>query len=320
MIERTEVRLAGFGGQGIARAGFVLGKAIALADGKEAVFTQEYGPESRGGASSASIVASTAAIDELLYGIIDARRAGPPREDLLGTLIAATDDDGSRMDARQLRDEAVTLFLAGPETTALLLAHALYFLSLHPNVRHRLHREIDEVLGGRTPSAEDVKQLSFTKQVLDETMRLLPPAWTTGREATEDVVIAGNRIPKGAQILISQWVVHRDPRWFPNPEGFDPDRWSPERAKAIPRYAYFPFGGGPRVCIGNHFAMMEATLILVRIAQHYRVDLLPGQTLELRPSVTLRQRGEGLRVRLTRRPSFPERSQRETETLTPPAA
>jgi len=132
-------------------------------------------------------------------------------------------------------------------------------------------------------------------------MRLFPPAWTTGRETAEDVEIGGYLIPKGAQILTSQWVVHRDPRWFPNPEGFDPDRWTPERSKQLPRYAYFPFGGGPRVCIGNHFAMMEATLILATVLQRWRVELLPGQTLELKPSVTLRQKGPGLRVRLVER-------------------
>jgi cytochrome P450 len=132
-------------------------------------------------------------------------------------------------------------------------------------------------------------------------MRLYPPAWTTGREALEDVVVRGVRIPKGAQILLSQWIVHRDPRWFPNPEGFDPDRWLPERAAAIPRFAYFPFGGGPRVCIGNHFAMMEAVLVLAMIVQKWRVDLVPGQRLELQPSVTLRQKGPGLRVRLAAR-------------------
>jgi cytochrome P450 len=132
-------------------------------------------------------------------------------------------------------------------------------------------------------------------------MRLYPPAWTTGRSALEDVEIRGHHVPKGAQILVSQWVVHRDPRWFPNPEGFDPDRFLPERAKDLPRFAYFPFGGGPRVCIGNHFAMMEATLILAVIAQRWQIELLPGERLELKPSVTLRQKGPGLRARLAER-------------------
>lgn len=247
------------------------------------------------------VTRAVAAIDELIYRIIARRRAGEQRDDLLGTLLAAQDDEGTRMSDEQLRDEAITLFLAGHETTALTLAHTLYLLSKHPEVARALHAELESVLGGRAPTADDVRALPYTERVLKESMRLFPPAWTTGRECAEDVEIGGYHIPKGAQILTSQWVVHRDPRWFPNPEGFDPDRWTPERSKQIPRYAYFPFGGGPRVCIGNHFAMMEATLILAMVLQRWRVELLPGQTLELQPSVTLRQKGPGLRVRLVER-------------------
>lgn len=244
---------------------------------------------------------AVAQIDELIYRIIARRRAGEQRDDLLGTLLAAQDDDGARMSDKQVRDEAVTLFLAGHETTALALAHTLFLLSKHPEVERKLHAELTDVLAGRLPTAADVKALPYTERVLKESMRLFPPAWTTGRQANETVELGGYEIPKGAQILISQWVVHRDPRWFPNPEGFDPERWTPERAKELPRYAYFPFGGGPRVCIGNHFAMMEATLILATIVQRWRLDLLPGQHLELSPSVTLRQKGPGLRVRLAER-------------------
>jgi cytochrome P450 len=244
---------------------------------------------------------AVAQIDELIFRIIARRRAGEPRDDLLGTLLAAQDDDGSKMTDRQLRDEAVTLFLAGHETTALALAHTFYLLSKNPEVARKLHAEIESVLGGRAPTAADVKALVYTDRVLKESMRLFPPAWTTGREALADIEVRGHRIPKGAQLLFSQWVVHQDPRWFPNPEGFDPDRWSSERVADLPRFAYFPFGGGPRVCIGNHFAMMEASLLLAVIAQRFRLDLLPGQRLELAPSVTLRQKGPGLRVRLVER-------------------
>lgn len=237
------------------------------------------------------VTKAIAAIDELIFSIIAERReSGEERDDLLGTLLAAQDEDGSAMTDQQLRDEAVTLFLADHETTALLLAHAFYLLSKHPDVERRLRSEIDEVLGGRLPTAKDVKGLPYLERVLKETMRLYPPAWTTGREVLEDVELSGVKIPKGAQVLTSQWVVHRDPRFFPNPEGFDPDRWTPEFTKALPRFAFFPFGGGPRVCIGNHFAMMEATLITAAIMQRFRVHLAPGQRLELRPSITLRQK------------------------------
>jgi len=245
---------------------------------------------------------AVAQIDALIYRIIGARRAsGEARDDLLGTLLAAQDDDGAKMDDKQLRDEAVTLFLAGHETTALALAHTLFLLSMHPEVERKLHAEIVAVLGDRAPTAADVKTLTYTERVLKEAMRLYPPAWTTSREALEDVEVRGHRIPKGAQILMSQWVVHRDARWFPNPEGFDPDRWLPSPLRTMPRFAYFPFGGGPRVCIGNHFAMMEATLILALVVRRWQVDLVAGQKLELKPSVTLRQKGPGLRVRLAER-------------------
>jgi cytochrome P450 len=230
-------------------------------------------------------------IDELLFRIIAKRRASEPVDDLLGTLLAAQDDEGAKMSDRQLRDEAITLFLA----------HTFYLLSKHPDVERRLHAEIVAVLGGRRPTADDVRALPFAERVLKETMRLYPPAWTTGRATAEAVEIGGYVIPKGGQILASQWVVHRDPRWFPNPEGFDPDRWTPERSRDLPRFAYFPFGGGPRTCIGNHFAMMEATLILAIIVQRFRIELVQGQRLELEPSVTLRQAGPGLGARLVER-------------------
>jgi cytochrome P450 len=240
-------------------------------------------------------------IDELVYRIIARRRGGEPVDDLLGTLLAAQDDDGSRMSDVELRDEVITLFLAGHETTALLLAHTFYLLSKHPDIERRLEAEVASVLDGRPPTADDVRALPYTERVLKEAMRLYPPAWTTGREAGDDVEVGGYVIPKGAQILVSQWVVHRDPRWFPNPEGFDPDRFAPERAGDLPRFAYFPFGGGPRTCIGNHFALMEATLILALIVQRFRLELLPGQRLVLKPTVTLRQAGAGLHVRVVER-------------------
>ncbi len=244
------------------------------------------------------------AIDALLYRIIKERRSSEaPIDDLLSTLLAAQDDDGASMSDQQLRDEAVTLFLAGHETTSLALSHTLYALSKYPDVGRRVYQEVRAVLGDRPPTAEDVDSLVYTGRVLKESMRLYPPVWTTGREAGEDVVIGGYHVPKGAQLLLSQWVVHRDPRWFPNPEAFDPDRW--KGTDDLPRFAYFPFGGGPRVCIGNHFAMMEATLLLTIIVQRFQLDLLPGERLSFSPSVTLRQTGPGLRMRLIERDPAP---------------
>ena len=244
---------------------------------------------------------AVAALDRVVYGIIARRRAGEQRDDLLGTLLAARDDDGAGMSDRQLRDEVMTLFLAGHETTSLALAHALYLLSENPASDRRLHEETASALAGRVPAADDLRALPFAESVLKETMRLYPPAWATGRENTEAFEIRGLKVPAGTQLIASQWIVHRDARWFPNPESFDPERWSPERTKDLPRYAYFPFGGGPRVCIGNHFAMMEATLILALIVQRFRIELLPGQRLELKPAVTLRQKGKGLQVRILAR-------------------
>jgi cytochrome P450 len=241
-------------------------------------------------------------LDSVVYSIIgQRRRGGEARHDLLDTLLAAQDDGGAGMSDKQLRDEVTTLFLAGHETTSLALAHTIYLLAKHPEIERRLVAELDAVLAGRLPKVEDAKALRYTKQVLDEAMRLYPPAWSTGREVIREVEIAGYRIPVGAQLLMSQWLVHRDARFFPDPEAFDPDRWLPERAKLLPRYAYFPFGGGPRVCIGNHFAMLEATLLLAVLMQRHHFELLPGQSLALAPSVTLRQKGPGLRVRVHRR-------------------
>ena len=247
--------------------------------------------------------AAIAAIDALLFRIIEERRRDPEeRDDLLGALLAARDDDGSAMDDAQLRDECVTLFLAGHETTALALAHTFFLLSRHPAVARRMQAEIDGVLGERLPRSDDAKALPYTRQVLEEAMRLYPPAWITGRAVAEPFELRGRTLPAGAQLVVSQWIVHRDPRWFEDPEGFDPDRFAPERAKDRPRFAYFPFGGGPRVCIGNHFAMLEAILLTATIAQRFRLDLLPGERLEFDPSVTLRPKRH-VRARLVARQS-----------------
>jgi len=229
-------------------------------------------------------------LDAIMYATIARRRAAgePAGDDLLSRLLAARDEDGSRMTDEQLRDELVTLFLAGHETTALALSYSLYLLALHPDALARLAAEVDDVLQGRLPANADVPRLRYTEWVIKEAMRLYPPAPSIGREALCDCEIGGYHVRKGTQIALVQWVVQRDPRWFDDPECFRPERWDNDLARRIPRCAYFPFGDGPRICIGNQFAMLEAVLVLATVMQRYELALAPGFTLELFPSVTLR--------------------------------
>jgi cytochrome P450 len=194
------------------------------------------------------------------------------------------------MSDTELRDELLTLFLAGHETTALTLSYAFYLLATDAEVDAKLHAELDRVLTDRLPTAADVPALPFAENVIKESMRLYPPAWTLGREATEDCEIGGYPIEKGAQVLMAQWVVQRDPRFWPEPERFRPARWDEEQTKQLPRCAYFPFGDGPRICIGNSFAMIEAVLLLATIGRRFRLERVPGQTLRIVPSVTIRPR------------------------------
>ena len=233
--------------------------------------------------------AAVARLDAILYGIIRRRRAGGEDPgDLLSHLLAAQDDEGAGMTDRQLRDECVTLFLAGHETTALTLTFTFHLLAHNPEVEGKLRQELDEVLEGRPPTAGDVPRLRYAEWVIKESMRLYPPAWAIGREAIEDFEIGGYPVKKGTQLLISQWVLHRDPRWFDDPEAFRPERWDNDLARRLPKGAYIPFGDGPRVCIGNHFAMMEAILLLATLAQRHRLEAAPGEELKLSASITLR--------------------------------
>jgi cytochrome P450 len=204
------------------------------------------------------------------------------------------------MSDAQVRDEAVTLFLAGHETTALALTYALYLLAQHPDRQARLAEELDRVLGGRRPALADLERLTYTEAVVLESMRLYPPAWGLARQALTEIEIGGARFPKGAEFVMSPWVVQRDPRSFDTPEAFRPERWEGDLARRLHRFAYFPFGGGPRVCIGNRFAMMEAKLVLARALQRFRFETTPDTTLSLLPSATLRPR-HGVRLRLTGR-------------------
>ena len=228
-------------------------------------------------------------IDGVLGRIISERRAGPPQADLLGTLLAATGADGRpALDDRQLRDEVATLFVAGHETTANALTWTQWLLATHPEVRTRLEAEIDGVLAGRTATVDDVPRLAYCAQVLDESMRLMPPAWIIGREALTAVDIGGLRVARGTTVLMSQWVVHRDPRRFPEPERFLPERWADDLAGRLPPFTYFPFGGGPRICIGMGFARLELVLLLASMVARFRLELAPGAQVVPLPTITLR--------------------------------
>jgi cytochrome P450 len=233
-----------------------------------------------------------AALDRIVYRFIEERRRdGADHADLLAMLLTARDEEtGETMTDEQIRDEVMTIFLAGHETTAVLLTWTFYQLSTHPEIAERHRAELASVLAGRTPSVADLANLSYNRMIVEETMRLYPPAWALSRMPLADDVIGGFRIPKGVNIFLSPYITHRHPEFWENPEGFDPERFSPERSAGRPRYAYLPFGGGPRQCIGNNFALMEAQLILATIAQRYRLDLAPAYRPVMQPMITLRVR------------------------------
>jgi len=232
------------------------------------------------------------ALDEVVSGIIDARLAGgPARDDVLTMLLEARGETGAPMSRRQLRDEVLTLITAGHETTANAMAWTFALLARHPEAEARLHAELDAVLGGRPPTAADIPRLRYADEVIKESMRLYPPVWLISRAAAQLATLGGYHVPAGLDLYISAWVVHRDGRLYAEPEAFRPERWADGLAQRLPKYAYMPFGGGPRLCIGNSFAQMEATLILATVAQRFRLALDPGQTVTPDPSITLRPRG-----------------------------
>jgi cytochrome P450 len=261
-------------------------------------------------------------LDQIVYGIIERRRAAPDedRGDLLAMLLAARDEDGSRMTDKQVRDEAMTLFLAGHETTANALAWTLLLLSQHPEVDARLASEVASALGGRTPTLSDLPQLAYVEHVVTETLRLYPPAWALGREVREPIEIRGIPFPVGEQVWLSPWVMHHDPRFFDDAEAFMPERWADGLAKRLPKFAYFPFGGGPRLCIGNAFAMMEATLVLTTLVQRFRFEVDARVRVVQNPSITLRPK-DGIRATLRARVSRPavSRSPGARPSSAPPA-
>jgi cytochrome P450 len=245
---------------------------------------------------------AVARLDRVVHRIIGERLAGhEDRGDLLSMLVQTQDaDDGTRMTARQVRDEVMTIYMAGHETTAVALSWAWYLLAQHPDADARLADEVSDVLGGRRPVVADLPRLKYAEMVMMESMRLYPPAYGLGRQATVPSEIAGHRVARGDIFIAPTWVVHRDRRWFDESEAFRPERWAKDLAQRLPRFAYFPFGGGPRQCIGNGFALMEGILILATIAQRFRLSLVPGQRITPTPYVTLRPE-PGIRVRLAAR-------------------
>jgi cytochrome P450 len=237
-------------------------------------------------------------LDEIVYRLIaEHRENGRDRGDLLSMLLLARDDEGGTgaMSDRQLRDEAMTILLAGHETTAVALAWTFYLLAQNPRVEASLHEELDSVLRGAPPTAADAKRLPYLEMVLSESMRLYPPAWAIGRRAREPVPLGKYELHERDAVVMSQWVVHRDPDLWPEPLRFDPERFEPARKAARHRFTYFPFGGGPRVCIGDGFAWLAGTLLVATIAQRWRLELVPGQQVLPLPRVTLRLRN-GLKL------------------------
>ena len=241
-------------------------------------------------------------LDKTIFRMIAERRAsGEDRGDLLSMLLLAqdTEGDGTGMSDAQLRDEALTIFLAGHETTANALTWTWYLLSQHPEVEKRFHAEVDS-LNGASPTIDDLARLPYTRMVLAESMRLYPPAWAIGRRALDGFQMREFNIPAGAVVLMSQYVMHRDTRYFPDADRFDPERWTPEAQASRPKFSYFPFGGGARVCIGEQFAWMEGILLLATIAQQWRMKLAADQVIDVQPLITLRPR-YGMKMRFERR-------------------
>jgi cytochrome P450 len=247
-------------------------------------------------------------LDSLVHRIIAERRALPEAKhphDLLAMLMSARDDDGAGMSDLQLRDEVMSIVGAGHETTANALSWTLHLLGDHQDVAARVAAEAEAAFGDRTPTVDDVPKLTLTRRVVEESMRVYPPVWGIERIASEDDVVCGLRVPKGTLIGIIPWCIHRDPRYWADPERFDPDRFLPDAVEARPRYAYLPFGAGPRVCIGNSFAMMEAQLLLAMMMRAFHFERAPWHRVRLDASVTLRPKDGLPMVRRARGASAP---------------
>lgn len=240
-------------------------------------------------------------LNQVVMPMIEARRkSGEDTGDLLSMLLMAKDDNGEGMNDEQVRNEALTLVLAGHETTANTLTWTLYLLSQNPDSAEKLRQEVDSVLQNRLPTLANLKNLTYTEQVIKEAMRVYPPVWSVARQSREDTQLGEYPIRKYSTAVIPIWGVHHDERWYDNPYDFEPERWSDGRTDDLPRYAYLPFGGGPRICIGNSFAMMEAQLILASIVQRFKLTHVQGHKVEPEPLVTLRPK-YGMKMTLEKR-------------------
>ena len=232
---------------------------------------------------------AVANIDSVLDELVAQHQSGSDDDmDMVSILQRAQRDKG--LSSETLKDELMTILLAGHDTTALSLTYSFYLLSKHPEVEQKFHKELENVLDDSPPTAADIRQLNYTENIIQEAMRLYPPVYCTFREPTQQVTLGGYSIPSGSLVMLPQWGVHRDPRWYDQPDEFDPGRWDSERAAKRPTYSYFPFGGGPRHCIGKHLAMVEAQLILATVGQEYRLEKTDDRPVELHPSLTVRPR------------------------------
>lgn len=238
-------------------------------------------------------------LDSSIARVIANRRNQDQQDDLVSMLISAEDSNGKLSDT-QVRDQAMTIFVAGFETMAVALTWTWYLLAQHPEVEARFYNEVNQVLAGRLPGADDVPNLKYTRQVLSEVLRLYPPVWAHGRRLSASCRLGGWDLPAGSYVIINQWLLHHDPRFFTDPEKFDPDRWAEDAKIDLPRLAFAPFGGGPRRCIGEGYAWMEGLLVLSTIAQQWQMHLLPDNRVEMYPQFTLRPR-DGIRMSLNPR-------------------